>query len=414
MQQKTEKMEFREYLLEYTNASIDSDVYKAIAFYLSFMIFDFFGSPENYPTLWSIRITVASICGFLAFYNKHPIIHRNRRYFYIFCMILIMNSTVLMWSVRHPDELPANTGLPAAILVCCMAIFRMVTTDALLLGAIYFLSFCMLLVSRDANTLIWHNYALGLGVAYALGGIGAFVSEQSLFRSYMAEKLLRKETERADNLLEKTFPMDVAKELKYQQTSQSRRLDNVSVMFCDIVNFTEASTKMSPEVLVEFLNEVFSAFDQLASQHGCEKIKTIGDAYMAVCGAPSPNPDHAQRILELALAIKAAGANFKLNGAPLSLRIGINTGPVVAGVIGKNRFAYDLWGDCVNIASRMEALCTPGEILITESTKARLGNQFTMKKITSLNVKGKGQMDAWQILGRNDGQNVHKQESDVA
>lgn len=414
MQPKKDKAEFREYLLDYSNAAIDSDVFKALFFYLSFILFDFYSSPENYPILWSIRIIVVSICLFLAFFNKHPIIKGNRRFFYLFCISLVMNSTVLMWSIRYPEALPANTGLPSAILVCCMVIFRLFSTDALLIGAIYLLSFCILLFSRDANAQTWKNYALDLGVAYGLGVIGTIVSTQSLYRSYIAEKLLLKETERADYLLVKTFPLDIAKELKDGHKSQARRLDNVSVMFCDIVNFTEASAKMPPENLVEFLNEVFSVFDHLADQHGCEKIKTVGDAYMAVCGAPSPRPDHARKIVELALAIKDASANLTLNGAPLKLRIGINTGPVVAGVIGKNRFAYDLWGDCVNVASRMEALCVPGEILVTESTKAQLDGQFAVKKITSLSVKGKGQMDAWQIISRNDGQNVKNQESDVA
>ncbi len=399
MHQKKDKADFREYLLGYTNASIDSDVYKALAFYLSFMLLDFYGSSEDYPILWSIRIGVVSVCAFLAFFNKHPIIHQNRRFFYIFSMMLIMNSTVLIWSIRYPDTLPANTGVPSAILVCCMAIFRMVASDALMIGFIYCLSFCILLASRDATTQVWQNYAFGLGIAYTLGGIGAIVSEQNLYRSYMAEKLLRRETERADNLLIKTFPLEVAKELKDHQKSQARRFDTVSVMFCDIVNFTEASSNMPPEELVECLNGVFSAFDHLTEQHGCEKIKTIGDAYMAVCGAPTPRDDHAQRIVGLAMAIKAVAKDFYLNGSPLTLRIGINTGPIVAGVIGKNRFAYDLWGDSVNIASRMEALCTPGQILLTESTKSYLGDAYSLRKVTSLNVKGRGKMDAWQLVG---------------
>jgi len=401
MHPKIDKTDFRTYLLEYSNDAIDSDVYKALAFYLSFMIFDFYGSPKTYPTLWTIRIIVVSICTFLAIFNKHPLIHQNRRLFYIFSIMLVMNSTVLIWSIRYPDTLPANTGLPAAILVCSMVIFRMLAIDALIIGFIYCLSFCILLISRESANHVWQNYALGLGVAYALGGIGAIVSEKNLYRSYKAEKLLRRETERADNLLIKTFPLEVAKELKDHQKSQARRFDNVSVMFCDIVNFTEASSNMPPEELVECLNGFFSAFDHLTEQHGCEKIKTIGDAYMAVCGAPTPRDDHAQRIVGLAMAIKAVAKDFYLNGSPLTLRIGINTGPIVAGVIGKNRFAYDLWGDTVNIASRMEALCKPGQILLTESTKSHLDDAFRLQKITALSVKGKGKMDAWQLVGYN-------------
>lgn len=200
--------------------------------------------------------------------------------------------------------------------------------------------------------------------------------------------------------MEKTFPQEVANELKINHVSKAQRFENVPVMFCDIVNFTEASANTPPEKLVAWLNDVFSAFDRLTYQFECEKIKTIGDAYMAVCGVPTPDVEHAQKIVKLALAINAESSKLSLNGSRLTLRMGVSSGSVVAGVIGERRFAYDLWGDTVNTASRMEAMASPGKILITETTKAHLGDTFKLEKVSGLMVKGKGKMDGWQVVER--------------
>jgi class 3 adenylate cyclase len=156
---------------------------------------------------------------------------------------------------------------------------------------------------------------------------------------------------------------------------------------------------MAPEDLVEWLNRTFSEFDRVTAEHGCEKIKTVGDAYMVVSGVPIPDENHAERILLLALAIKSASEKITLNGQPLQLRIGISSGPVVAGVIGESRFAYDLWGDTVNIASRMESTAPEGSIQITETTKEAIQDKFVLEKRPQVQIKGKGLMDTWLILG---------------
>jgi class 3 adenylate cyclase len=236
-------------------------------------------------------------------------------------------------------------------------------------------------------------------VGFAFGVAGAFSSERFGRRAFLAEKALQAETNRADNLLVKTFPFEVAKELKLNQNSPARQFNNVTVMFCDIVNFTEASVQMSPEQLLAFLNQTFSAFERITVDHGCEKIKTIGDSYMAVCGAPIPANNHAERIIRLALALHEAAANITLGDKPLLLRIGVNSGPVVAGVIGETRFAYDLWGDTVNTASRMESLSPVGAIRITESTKNEIGDAFTLQELPESPVKGKGIMKSWIAIG---------------
>jgi class 3 adenylate cyclase len=230
-----------------------------------------------------------------------------------------------------------------------------------------------------------------------MGIAGSTIGQNYVIRAYLAEKKLREETVRADNLLLKTFPFEVAKELKTNQKSIARRYEHATVMFCDVVNFTHSSSHMPPEDLVDWLNRTFSEFDRVTAEHGCEKIKTVGDAYMVVSGVPIPDENHAERILLLALAIKSASEKITLNGQPLQLRIGISSGPVVAGVIGESRFAYDLWGDTVNTASRMEALAPAGKIQITEATKELLKGSFNLEKVSSLEVKGKGVMDTWLV-----------------
>jgi class 3 adenylate cyclase len=230
-----------------------------------------------------------------------------------------------------------------------------------------------------------------------MGIAGSTIGQNYVIRAYLAEKKLREETARADNLLLKTFPFEVAKELKTNQKSIARLYEHATVMFCDVVNFTHSSSHMAPEDLVEWLNRTFSEFDRVTAEHGCEKIKTVGDAYMVVSGVPIPDENHAERILLLALAIKSASEKITLNGQPLQLRIGISSGPVVAGVIGQSRFAYDLWGDTVNTASRMESLAPPGGILITESTKMIIEGHFNLEQIPTLEVKGKGAMAAWLV-----------------
>ena len=148
------------------------------------------------------------------------------------------------------------------------------------------------------------------------------------------------------------------------------------------------------------LNEIFSAFDQLCEQHGLEKIKMIGDAYMVVGGLPTPRPDHAAAVARLALAMQAELARLSTGGAnPLGMRIGIHTGPVVAGVIGTKKFAYDLWGDTVNLASRMESHAPPGGILVTAATHKLLRGQFRFRAGSATTIKGKGRVVTHLLLG---------------
>ena len=190
------------------------------------------------------------------------------------------------------------------------------------------------------------------------------------------------------------MPEPIAERLKAGTGVIADHYDTVSVLFADLVGFTERSLVMAAAELVALLDQIFSAFDRLADAEGVEKIKTIGDAYMVAGGLPEPRPDHLEAVARLALAMRdeVAAIAERTGQDWLAVRIGIDSGPVVAGVIGRRKFIYDLWGDTVNTASRMESHGLPGEIQITERVAAALGPGFAVRPRGTIDVKGKGPM----------------------
>ena len=215
------------------------------------------------------------------------------------------------------------------------------------------------------------------------------------------EDALRHAREQSERLLLNILPQAIAERLKKSNSTIAESFEEVTVMFADLVDFTKYSAQTSPTELVEMLNVIFSTFDQLAQQHHVEKIKTIGDAYMAVAGLPTPCSDHAQAIAQMALDMQEAIAKYNADtGQEFKIRIGINSGPVVAGVIGIKKFSYDLWGDTVNIASRMESHGAPGYIQVTSATYERLKAQYLFEQRQSIQVKGKGEMTTYRLIGQ--------------
>ncbi len=212
---------------------------------------------------------------------------------------------------------------------------------------------------------------------------------------------LKKEQERSEYLLLNILPESIAERLKRNATTIADYFEDATVMFTDIVDFSIMAGTLPPSELVEFLNEIFSAFDELALKYGLEKIKTIGDAYMVAGGIPIPDPLHAEKIAEMALDMREASRQFTRNdGEPISMRIGISTGPLQAGVIGIRKFSYDLWGETVNAASRMEKYGLPDTILVTESTYQRISGKFIFKKRNIIDVKGMGKLATYFLVDR--------------
>ncbi|MGD1809238.1 adenylate/guanylate cyclase domain-containing protein [Dapis sp. BLCC M126] len=214
-------------------------------------------------------------------------------------------------------------------------------------------------------------------------------------------KRLAEEQEKSESLLLNILPAPIAQRLKQGEKTIADSFNEVTVLFADLVGFTKISANLSPAELVELLNMIFSRFDELAEKYGLEKIKTIGDAYMIVGGLPTPREDHAEAIAEMALDMLNQVKEFsQKQGKPLQIRIGINTGAVEAGVIGTKKFAYDLWGDTVNTAHRMESHGIPGVIQVTEDTYNCLANKYTFQERGMIEIKGKGSMRTYLLVRR--------------
>lgn len=230
-----------------------------------------------------------------------------------------------------------------------------------------------------------------------IGGL-AFVT-MMLMRFVVRER--NEAQQRSERLLLNILPKPIAERLKRDPGTIADAYADVTVLFADIVDFTKISAGISAEELVGILNEVFTAFDRLVERHGLEKIKTVGDAYMVVGGLPVPRQDHAQAVAELALEMQETiDACALKTRTRLMLRIGIHSGPVVAGVIGRRKFSYDLWGDTVNTASRMESHGVPGRIQLTSDTYARLRDRYLCEERGPIPIKGKGEMTTYFLLGR--------------
>ena len=208
------------------------------------------------------------------------------------------------------------------------------------------------------------------------------------------------EKELSDRLLLNILPESIAIRLKRQETNIADGHADVTVMFADIVNFTHMSEEMSPNETVHLLNDIFSEFDMLAEKHSIEKIKTIGDAYMAAGGLRSSTTQYVDAMADMALQMQAFVARYTApNGERMSLRVGLATGAVVAGVIGRRKFSYDLWGDTVNVAARMSSEAHPGLIQVDAVTYRRLHNRYAFDEMQQIDVKGKGMMQVYNLLG---------------
>ena len=233
------------------------------------------------------------------------------------------------------------------------------------------------------------------------GMIGAYLMEAGSRRGFVQEMIAERERERSERLLRNILPGSVAERLKHDE-DVAEAFEEATVMFADLVDFTPFAETQSPRDLMRLLNAFFSRFDALADRYGLEKIKTIGDCYMAVGGVPVPQPDHAKRVADMAVSLQDEVSILgRENACPFELRVGIDTGPLVAGVIGTTKFSYDLWGDTVNTASRMQSHAAPGEILVTASAFERLGDSFSFERPRIIAVKGKGMLTTYRLLGRN-------------
>ena len=243
------------------------------------------------------------------------------------------------------------------------------------------------------TTMLALNIAVGGTIVFTL--LAVFAGQRRA-----ALQALRQEQAKAENLLLNILPRSIADRLKAQDRPIADQIGAASILFADVVDFTPWSERLTPAEVVGYLDHLFSHFDELAERYGLEKIKTIGDSYMVAAGVPTPRPDHARALSLMALdMLEAMRSEEQVGNVGLDLRVGINSGPVVAGVIGRKRFLYDLWGDAVNMASRMESHGTPGRIQITRATYELVTDEFVCEPRGTVAVKGKGEVEAWYLVG---------------
>jgi adenylate cyclase len=229
---------------------------------------------------------------------------------------------------------------------------------------------------------------VGMVVTITFGLLYYFVGQRNFFQ------------QRSEMLLLNILPKEISERLKADQRRVADHYNAASILFADVVGFTPMAATMTPLQLVDLLNEVFQCFDDLVEKYNLEKIKTIGDCYMVASGVPRGRPDHATALVNLALDMQAAVNERKFGGRQLSFRIGINSGPVVAGVIGRRKFIYDLWGEAVNLASRMESHGRTRRIQVTRNTYDLIKHAFDCASLGLIAVKGAGTMEVWQVIGR--------------
>ncbi|MCH9722210.1 MAG: adenylate/guanylate cyclase domain-containing protein [Actinomycetia bacterium] len=259
------------------------------------------------------------------------------------------------------------------------------------------------LVPQDTG--IQPRWALEAGFVFATAGACFMIFATvwyALRETSRAEAAMEVEYDRSEALLANILPTSVAEQLKDPTHGViADRYDDASILFADIAGFTERASEIPPSELVRFLDRVYTTFDRLVDRHGLEKIKTTGDSYMVVSGVPTPRDDHVEAIADLALDMSRAVAGLRdPRGNPVPMRMGIAAGPVVAGVVGARKFFYDVWGDAVNVASRMESTDVEGRIQVPQNVFERLDHAFLFEERGTVDIKGKGVMRTWYLIGR--------------
>jgi adenylate cyclase len=300
-------------------------------------------------------------------------------------------SSVILWSLLAPLGAVAfgrpNRAWPwfaafVATFVLSLALAEVVRPDSADLPSAFTLTFDVL------NIVVVSFVAMLLLVTFARGREAA--------------------QDRVEALLLNVLPAEIALRLQSDPNSIADHFDDASILFADVVDFTPLSSRLDAREVVGLLDRLFTSFDELVDRYDVEKIKTIGDCYMVAAGVPRKRPDHAQALAGLALEMRECAKTCLPEGSEhdLRLRIGISSGPVVAGVIGRRRFLYDLWGDTVNMASRMESHGTPDGIQITRTTFELLRDDFELEPIGLVDVKGKGEVETWRLVGQRAGAGV--------
>lgn len=382
-----------------------------IVLYSVFGVLDIYAAPISRNILWFIRYAIV-----VPFFIFLLVISYSKRYQKYIQFLVCLGVVVAGWAViagitiTREAEFANRFYFSGLLLVCMWAygLSRLQFRYAVLANLIIFVGYeySNIVIKQRLETetgtviFILHNFFF-LG-ANVIGMFTSYYLERYTRQDFLQKYTIEAQRDQADDLLYNVLPESIAERLKQNRETIAEEFTSASVLFADIVNFTPISARFGPREVVDMLNEVFSLFDELVDKHGVEKIQVAGDAYMAAAGVPNPRPDHAKVIAQLALDMLDSVRNAEFLGGkhPIEIRIGLNTGSLIAGVIGRRKYFYALWGDMVNIASRMQSHGTSGKIQMTREMYELVKDDFECEYIGKINIKGKGLMEAWHLLAK--------------
>jgi adenylate cyclase len=375
-----------------------------LVLYTAFGLLDPWIVPEIVRRAWLIRGGVLALCVALILSTRTRLFARAHQWLLSSLPLLGgLGILAIMSASGETGRLLYYVGLILAIMWTLL--FADLRFPVALAASVYLVAGYELIatvISPLPSPVVVNNTFFLIG-ALMMAAFSGYTRERAERITFRQSLVIEQERRKSETLLLNILPREVTEELKTSGGTTARRFSEVSILFADIVGFTVLSARMGAEETVGLLNRVFSFFDSLVEKYDLEKIRTIGDNYMVVAGVPRPCPDHAASLAAMALEMRDYAATL-----PLGLRIGLASGPVVAGVIGTKKFQYDVWGEAVNAASRMESQGLPGQIQITEQAHELLRRDFLCHPRGRISVKGIGPMNTWLLLGRREGRGANR------
>lgn len=378
--------------------------------YSLFGILDTWSAPITKENIWFIRYAIVAPLVIIVFLISFTGFFKKYMQQIMATLALILGVGIIMMIALVHEEEAGHATYYAGLMLVSMASYTFLGLRlyyALIVNLLIIFGYEIVeiywkdMLSTEHGTLTMVNNNFFFITTNIVGITAGYFLELYHRKDFLQRQVIEIEKNKTQTLLYSILPTEIADILKIQPKVIAQHHDNVSILFADVVNFTPLSEKMDPKDLVDMLNDLFSRFDTLVEKYRVEKIKTIGDCYMAASGIPSPRQDHAPVLASLGLdMLDCTNRWITKFGNKLDLRIGINSGSVVAGVIGHKKFAYDLWGDTVNIASRMESHGRPGKIQVTKACYELIKDHYNLEPGGEVLIKGKGPMPVWFINGK--------------
>lgn len=378
--------------------------------YSIFGILDIYAVPISKSFVWFIRFGIVTPVSVLALAASYlPAFQRHVQVLMGSVVAVSGLGIVAMIAMAREAEFGSKFYFSGLILVSMWAyglsrlrFWHAIIANLVIMAGYEFASIEMKhLLESETGIVIFTMHNFFFVGANVIGMVASYNLERYTRRDFLQKYTIQAERDQADKLLYNVLPERIAERLKQSSETIAEEFSAATVLFADIVNFTPISARFGPHEVVDMLDELFTHFDGLVDKYGVEKIQVAGDGYMVAAGVPTPRPDHASVLARLALdMLEYVRREQFLGGRHIDIRIGLNSGPLIAGVIGRKKYFYALWGDMVNTASRMESHGESGKIQITRATYELIRDEFECEYIGEITIKGKGKMEAWRLLGR--------------